>query len=35
MAVGFVADQFGKEKAEEICKQIEYHWYDNAAHDTF
>mgnify|MGYP000758680120 FL=1 len=25
----------GKEKAEEICKQIEYHWYDNAAHDTF
>lgn len=35
MILGFIADKFGKEKAKEISKRIEYVWNDNAEHDIF
>lgn len=35
MAVGFIRDQFGVEKADQICRRMEYHWNSNADEDTF
>lgn len=35
MALGFVADQFGKKQAEEIAADIEYIWNDDATKDPF
>lgn len=35
MALGFIADLIGKEKALEISKSIEYVWNENSEHDPF
>ncbi len=35
MALGFVRDLYGAEKAEEICRRMEYHWNSDADHDSF
>ncbi|MDD3417216.1 MAG: DJ-1/PfpI family protein [Lachnospiraceae bacterium] len=35
MALGFVADQFGNEKAEEIANHIEYLWNPDPCNDKF
>ena len=35
MALGFVADRFGRERAAEIARQIEYRWNDDPDDDPF
>ena len=35
MALGFVADNSGRDIAEEIAKKVEYIWNDNADNDPF
>ena len=35
MALGFVRDMFGDERARAICKSMEYHWNEDADHDSF
>jgi len=35
MALGFIADRYGVEKAESIAKAIEYHWNRDPDDDTF
>ncbi|MDY4031910.1 MAG: GNAT family N-acetyltransferase [Pyramidobacter sp.] len=35
MALGFVADRFGRERAAEIARQIEYRWNDDPEDDPF
>ena len=35
MALGFIMDQFGVTKAEEICRRMEYHWNREPDHDIF
>jgi len=35
MALGFIGDLFGKEKALEISKGIEYMWNENSEYDPF
>ena len=35
MALGFIGDLFGKEKALDISKQIEYIWNENNEYDPF
>jgi putative intracellular protease/amidase len=35
MALGFIEDLFGKEKALEISKRIEYFWNENSNYDPF
>ena len=35
MALGYVRDLFGEEKAKEICNRMEYHWNADADHDSF
>ena len=35
MALGFVRDRFGSERAEDICRRMEYHWNADAEHDIF
>lgn len=35
MALGFVSDQFGKDKAYEISEFIEYIWNEDKSKDTF
>lgn len=35
MAVGFIRDRFGEEKALTVCREMEYHWNDDWEHDTF
>lgn len=35
MALGFVADHFGRDVAEQVARQIEYVWNDNPAEDRF
>ncbi|EKQ53609.1 MULTISPECIES: DJ-1/PfpI family protein [unclassified Clostridium] len=35
MALGFIGDLFGKEKAMEISKSIEYIWNENSEYDPF
>ena len=33
MALGFVRDMFGDERARAICQRMEYHWNEDADHD--
>jgi transcriptional regulator GlxA family with amidase domain len=35
MALGFIADRLGKEKAREIASQIEYIWNEDKEKDVF
>lgn len=35
MALGFVSDQFGKDKAYEISEFIEYIWNEDKSKDIF
>ena len=35
MSLGFICDQFGKEKANEIAKIMEYEWNNNKENDNF
>ena len=35
MSLGFVNDQYGKEKADEIVKRMEYEWNKNKDEDNF
>ena len=35
MALAFVAEQFGQQRAQEIADRIEYIWSSNAEHDPF
>lgn len=35
MALGFVRDTLGDEKARTICKRMEYHWNEDSDHDVF
>ena len=35
MALGFIRDQYGLDKAVEIYSGMEYHWNDDADHDSF
>lgn len=35
MALGFVEDRYGKERAEKIAKAMEYHWNTDKDHDIF
>ena len=35
MALGFVKDMFGDERARGISKRMEYHWNEDADHDSF
>ena len=35
MALGFLRDRYGMDKAVEIYSGMEYHWNDDADHDTF
>ena len=35
MALGFIADQFGREESERIAKRIEYRWRDDPDDDPF
>lgn len=35
MALGFIADSFGREKAAELAKSIEYIWNENKDNDLF
>lgn len=35
MALGFIADQWGREKAEAIAKRMEYLWNDVSSNDPF
>jgi hypothetical protein len=35
MALGFVSDRFGRERAESIADGIEYVWNSNQANDPF
>lgn len=35
MALGFVCDVFGKDKADEVCGRMEYHWNSDSENDTF
>lgn len=35
MTLGFVKDRYDEERADEICRQMEYHWHKDAAKDLF
>ncbi len=35
MALGFIADNYGNEKAEGIANQIEYIWNKDSENDVF
>lgn len=35
MALGFIADQFGKNKALEVAKVMEYIWNEDSSYDPF
>jgi hypothetical protein len=35
MALGFIADQYGRETAEAIANRIEYVWNDDRDFDPF
>ncbi|MCF0151593.1 MAG: DJ-1/PfpI family protein [Firmicutes bacterium] len=35
MALGFLADQFGKDMAQEACRRMEYHWNSDPDTDIF